>query len=95
MHLSYHLHTWPSLQNHNPYFSLLMEEPRRTLSSKSWMFWPAFQPPASVTWVQNALGEGGVGTMELFVGPHPTVLHLTDPMVRQIGTQDARVYSRP
>lgn len=97
MHLSSHLHSWPSQQNHNPHFSLLIKEPRRTLSSKPWMWmcWPASQPPTSVTGVLNALGEGGVGTMDLFVGPHPTDLHLADPMVRQIGTHDARVYSRP
>lgn len=36
--------------------------------------------------------RGGSGDMGLFVGPHPTVLHLADPV---IGTQDARVCSRP
>lgn len=73
----------------NP-FSLLMEDPRRTLSSKSWMRWPAFRPSASVTWVRNALGEGGVGATELLVGPHPTVSHFAGPVVRQTGTQDAK-----
>lgn len=33
--------------------------------------------------------------MELMVGLHPTAWYLGDPAVRQIGTQDARVYPRP
>lgn len=40
------------------------------------------------------LEGGGLRTMELFVGPPPTVLHLADPMVRQVETQDAGVCSR-
>lgn len=33
--------------------------------------------------------------MELMAGLHPTAWYLGDPAVRQIGTQDARVYPRP
>lgn len=33
--------------------------------------------------------------MELMVGLHSAVWYLGDPTVRQIGTQDARVYPRP
>lgn len=41
--------------------SLFEDEPRRTLSSKSWMCWPLFQLPASVTQVHNTLERGKQG----------------------------------
>lgn len=35
-----------------------------------------------------------MGTMELLAGPYPTVLHWADPVGRQTGTRDTRIYPR-